>query len=544
MFRVLLILSTAMPVVCPPADGDEQTSYPVFGILQVDPDLSTRALRLQGEAAFEPVRQRTLIYSSDSAALRQVRDAKAREQFSAPVIVYMGGFTTNSGGATIVERSHRTGVGMIDLASLVRPVDAETTRIFVQNPRDREFPFVAGTAKVSDPDDTHQYAFWIRIDDEMMRVVDTNSESACLIVERGLESEAKPHAVGATVLTPVYLGKRGDEESVRHSNSWPGGPDYLRYAMDPASPAAQQFKANLIIAAMKTGYDGAWLDTFQTLPYNLCDPLGRRVTYYWDFRHGRRYDEASWVSAVQEMIRGMRRMVKAATGREPFLAANSVSGSYDRGGKQLFTAGDRPGLLDSYCFEDSYVRPRARRTAGRRLAASFEPIPVQRWRRSASFQRDAASDGLKALCMMGPAGYVAAYINPQLPNYERLVRFSWCSFLLTVDERRTTAFGLPLLITGRENGPGFLPLPQLFYLPIGDPTGSNDLSSMKVTGTDCYLRRFSGGIVVVNPEAAAEPQRVPLQADYVDPASNQFVNQVLLEGGDAVLLLQAKRHPQ
>jgi hypothetical protein len=290
---------------------------------------------------------------------------------------------------------------------------------------------------------------------------------------------------------------------------------------------------------MKSGYDGAWLDTFQPVPYNLCDALGQKIQYYWDFRTRRRYDFDSYTVALQEFLRGVRQKVKDAIGREPVIAANSVTGSYAQGGKKLFAAPDRPDLLDGgYCFEDSYITPKGTGRKGGKLQATFEPVKAEHWLRNVENEADAARDGLRALCMMGPAGYVAAYINPARENYDQLVRFSWCSFLLTVTKQRSTCFGLPLLITKQGGKAAFLPLSEMFYAPIGDPSDANEIGTLKLPAGPCYLRKFTAGLVVVNPSGPGDPVAVDIPSGYVDWQSKQPVGQVKLPPGDARLLLR------
>jgi hypothetical protein len=534
---MFLLLSTSTDM----ATADEMArkpSYPLFAILQVQPGSKKSSAALAGPEAFAPLCQYQMIYTSDGSPLRMIRDARKTIDCKVPVLVYMGGFTTNPGGATEIEKGYRAAVAMIDVTALAAAVDASASQVQVGIPQDGELPIQASTANLTDPRDNAKYCFWIRIDDELMKVLAVDTKSGVLRVQRGFESKAAAHAAGATVLAPVYLGNRQQLDAVRHTNSWPGGPDYLRYALDPQSEAAQRFKAELIVDLMKSGYDGAWLDTFQPVPYNLCDALGRKVPYYWDFHGQRRYDFDSYLAALQQFLGGVRQKIKESVGREPVLAANSISGSYAQGGKKLLAGPDRPALLDGgYCFEDSYISPRGSRGKRGMLQATFNPAKPDLWLRNVENQADAARDGLRALCMMGPAGYVAAYINPSLENYEQLLRFSWCSFLLTVTQQRTTQFGLPLLITERESKVEFLPLSEMFYAPIGDPLDANDIGKLKLPNSPCYLRKFTGALVVVNPSGLGNAAVVDIPSGYVDWQSKQPISQVSLPPGDACLLL-------
>jgi hypothetical protein len=291
--RLLVCLACcafAVATTAQAAEAPRQPAYPVFGILGVDPDLPGKAASLPEAADYQPIAQRQLIYSSDGAPLRAVRDAKRAIGASTPVLVYMGGFTTNPGGATEVEAKYRLAVAMIDATTLAAAIDAQSSSIRVVIPKDGELPITAATADRTSPNDKSKYCFWIRIDEELMKVKQADVKTGELVVERGFESTAAGHAAGAVVLTPVYLGNRRQLNAYRQSNAWPGARDPIRYALDPAAPAAQQFKADLITTLMQSGYDGAWLDTFQPLTFNLCDALGRKLDYPWDFRNHRRYD--------------------------------------------------------------------------------------------------------------------------------------------------------------------------------------------------------------------------------------------------------------
>ncbi|OPZ11041.1 MAG: hypothetical protein BWZ10_02253 [candidate division BRC1 bacterium ADurb.BinA364] len=455
----------------------------------------------------------------------------------------MGGYTTNQGGATQIDREYRRAVAMTDAATLAAPLDAVSTRVRIANSESGEFPFHASTADEADSGDNSKYCFWIRVGDERMKVVEADPQAGELTVVRGFESAAAAHEAGAMVFVPVYVGNRNDLNNPRHSNSWPGGPDYLRYALDPANSDTQRYKADLIAELMKTGYDGAWLDTFQVGTYNLCDPLGNRVAYYWDFRANQRYDLERMTAAIQDMLRGIRQLVKQSVGREPYLAANSVSGSYDRGGKNLMSDASRPNLLDGYCFEDSYLRPiLGRREPGARgrLNASFDVVPEARWLKNLTNQRDCARDGLTAYCMIGPAGYVAAYINDSLPNYDRLIRFSWCSFLLAVTKEKNIQFGLPLMIERQGKGVGFKPLPAICRAPIGEPLDDRDIEALRSEGLQTLIRPFSNGLVLARPGGEGAEERVEIEPGYIDWETGQPVRELTIAPGDAALLLRAE----
>ncbi len=514
-----------------------QPAYPIFGILEFDPDLPDK--QIPEGVDFSLIGSTRLIYSG-SGALSAIRDARRPLGGGPPVIVYMGGFTTNPGGATAIEKGYRRATAMVDVTVLAAAVDASSDELRVAVPADRELAIKASTADLTDPHDFKKFCFWIRVNDELMQVKAVDAATGVLQVMRGFESKPAAHATGAKVLTPVFVGNRNDLGALRHSNSWPGGPDYLRYALDPHSATAQDYKADVITELMKTGYDGAWLDTFQGYRlYNLCDALGRPVQHYYDFTSGRRYEPATYFAALQDYIRGVRERVRKSTGRNPLLVANNVAGSYEFGGKSLFRTPEHPDLLDGYCFEDSYIGIAGRegKRGGKVLMA---PVGPERWIRNLTNQSDAANSGLRAYNMIAMAGYVAAYLNPKMPDYDRLIRFGYGSFLLTVTKERTTVFGLPLLLTKVDGKTAFLPWPEMLFAPIGDPVDGTFDVKRKAPGGDYYQRRFTNGIVYVNPPGA-KPVDVAVPHGYVDWQDRRTVGSVHLVGGDAVLLIAVEK---
>lgn len=535
-FLIFLLAATFAPIFSASPEPARQPAYPLFGILERDPALANTQNDLTG-VDFSQIGSTQLIYSA-APELGAVRDARKLLGGGPAVIVYMGGFTTNHSGATAIEKGYRRATAMIDITTLSAALDEHSSEVRVVVPADHELPIQASTADLSDPKDSKKFCFWIRVGDELMQVKAVDATSGLLRVKRGFESKIASHAVGAAVLTPVYVGNRGDLGALRHSNSWPGGPDYLRYAVEPRSTAAQDYKASIIIELMKSGYDGAWLDTFQGYKlYNLCDGLGRPVHHYYDFATGRRYTQETYYAALRDYIRGLRARVRKATGRNPVLVANNVAGSYEFGGKSLFRTTEQPDLLDGYCFEDSYIGITNRVKRGG--AVSLGPLPANHWMRNLTNQSDAASSGLRAYNMIAMAGYVAANLNPRLPDYDRITRFGYGSFLLTVTKERTTAFGLPLLLTERQGKPAFLPWPEILFAPIGDPVDGTFDAKRTAAGGDYYERRFTNGIVYVNP-AGAKPAEVAVPAGFADWQTGRPVKTVHLATGDSVLLLRAK----
>jgi len=533
LFSAAFILASSM------AGAETAPTYALSGIVQGVP-ASTSPSNPELTRLADAAAATRLLYSTDSPNLRATLKARNDAGMTTPpVIVYMGGFTTNGDDVPRLERHHRDGIAMTPVANLATAIDESVTEFLVDNLLGRELAIKASTASVSDAKDPTRFCFWIRLDDEFVKVTAVDASSRRITVERGFAgTKAMPHQKGVPVLTPVYLGNRKQLDHARHTNSWPDGPDYLRYAVNPGQLSAAQFKADLVIRMMKAGYDGAWFDTFQPRPYNLCDALGRPVAYFWDFGTKRVYSIESYLAAIGTYVRNIRRIVLASTGRQPVLYANSASGTYAIGVKTLFNNATQHDLLDGYCFEDSYIRVEAKRAKSNGIAvkAAFVPITGEKWETNLINHADAASSGLSGICMAGPAGYLAAFLNAAQPDYEQLLRFSYGSYLLTVTAARSTSFGLPLLETDR----GAIAWPAMLFAPIGDPIQPNNITALKLADSPCYSREFEHGLVIVNPSSATAPAvRVP--QGYVDAITRQPVESVTLASADAALLLRQAR---
>lgn len=528
-----------------PAAPVEHPEYPLSAIVQADPT-GPGGERIPLADALRVTR---MGYTDDSRPLRAV--LKAREGDTPPVIVYMGGFTTNHGDILWVERDHRLCVAMVDIAKLGGDLEPGTTEFKLTEPRDGELAVVASTADGIDLQDRTKYCYWIRIGDELMKVTAVDTASGRVTVVRGFDgTKAVAHPAGAHVFGPVYLGNR-DRMTPRASSAWPGGTSRIRYAVNPKTPEAQAFKARQVAAAMREGYDGAWWDTFQPQPFNLCDALGRKIDFFWDFTAGKRYDFRTSLEALKAYTRAVRALVKQELGREPVLYGNSVSGTYARGSKELMNSATVHDLLDGYCFEDSYIDPIVGRAAPATRAGGdpvppatrFEIVGGDLWLRNVTGQADAANRGLHALCMVGAAGYIGAHFNPAQPNYDELLRYSYASYLLTVNAGRSTSFGLTLLVEQKAKGEqgGATPWPKLIFARIGNPVQPNDIPALKVKDTPCYAREFERGFVAVYPQKKGAEVEIPIPSGLVDAETGAPVTSLRLQPGQGAVLLKSSR---
>ena len=520
-------------------------AYPVTAIVQTD----LRENPVAGAPLAEVVAGARMAYFDDTPPLRLARDA--RPAGSPPVIVYMGGFTTNGADVLWLEKEYRRGIAMLQVAKLAHALDATAREFTLTDPRAGELAVVASTADSLDLDDRSRYVYWLRLDDELMKVTAVDTATGKVTVERGFDrSTPAAHAAGTAALGPVYLGNR-DRPSARFSDSWPGANNRIRYSVEPSSPEGQAYKARCVVEVMRAGFDGAWWDTFSPQPGNPCDALGRPVRgLTWNPVAGRQHDFASSLSALQDYIRNIRGLVRTQTGREPVLYANHVGGSYEQGSKILINNPTTHDMLDGYCFEDSFLVPKA--APPKKIAkkstdpvipgpppTSYEVVTNKAWLRSVNVLADAARTRRHVIAMVGAAGYLAGRFNSDLPDYARLLRYSYASYLLTVTAERATSFGLPLAIQSSEGrAPTATPWPALVLADLGDPADPNDIARLQLGDSPVYARHFTDGFVAVNPADSGEPVDVKIPTGLVSAETGQPVTSAKLAPGDGLVLVR------
>jgi hypothetical protein len=515
----------------------EHPVYPVMGIVGSDPRIENPSdITLDGPEAFAQCSHYQLLYSGRTNVLDIIKDGVNQYGLDTKVITYTGGFTVQRNDVALVDREYRNAVAMYPAATLAGALDEAGTSVQLNMGEDLEWPFHASTADISDGNNEKVFCFWIRINDEYMKVSDVDQKAKTLVVERGFEStKSAAHSTGTTVLVPMYLGGRETiGKAARHANAWPHGPDDgLRYALDPAAEGTARFKARFINEMMALGYHGAWWDTFEPRLFNLCDPLGRRRSMYWNFQTGSLYNRESFTEAMKKQIRNAREIVRNQAGREPVISANNLSTKYEAGSVLIRTP-EEPNLLDGYCFEDAFIRPRwTQKTAGE-WDFTFEAIDQKRWETQIRDLRTCAERGLQAYAMIGPAGYVMKYFHPGQPNRDNLERYAWASFLLTVTKERTTFFGMPLSVTQVGNAYGINPLKPYYFYPIGDPLENLELNQYRIDNQPVWMRRFENGIAIVS--RSEQTEVIELPADYRNPETGKMVTSVRLGAWDGIVL--------
>lgn len=523
---------------------EKVTSYPVMGLASIDPGVKDSPASYLDIINPEEIGYYKLAHGG---AIRIVRDIAKAHNYSIKPVVYTGGFTIQPEYVPMVEQKFRAAIAMSPLAKLSGNIDEKVTTIKLNMGEDPEWPFHASTAEVSSGKGDNKFCFWVRIGEEFLKVISTDSVRKTLTVLRGFDNTLhNVHKKGDIVFGPVYLGNRKTIGTKGRSQTWPVSGQGIRYALDPSIPLMHQFKADFVIEKIKEGYAGIWWDTFQAFTFNLCDPIGRggygtdgNSLLFWDFKNNCPYTHENLLEAMKSQMRGVRNITLQAIGINPYLTANSITGKYEFM-KSVIESGK---LLDGYCFENSFISQidEAKNVMSdqkkENLKFSFSAKSQTDWEQKVTDMIHSAREGRETYSMIGPAGFISGYFNPSLPNYERLERFGWSSFLLTVEKSRTTMFGSPITFTKNKKGEWqIVPLADYFFYHIGDPLESKTLKEYQYGEDLVWMRIFENGIVIVSRLAEGKQIEVKLPGTYKNPATRGKIEKIIMTGTDGIVL--------
>ena len=543
----LSVFAALIVILSCTAQEEKQTSYPLMGIASIDPRIDEGSPDASDIINPEELRHYMVFHGG---AVELAKDVAALQGFPLKSVVYTGGFTISSRHAPYVEEHFRSAMAMSPLARLSRDADRDASVLELDMGNDNEWPFHASTAGISSGRPGEGFCFWVRVGDELMKVVGTDPPTKTITVERGFEGTAPTmHETGDRVFGPVYVGNRRTlGRNARSSNTWPTSAEGIRYALDPGNPATHAYKAEFVIDKVKNGFSGIWWDTFQPSTYNLCDPIGRggygedgRSIMYWDFANDQPYTPETLREAMKRQVWGVRQITREAAGIDPYLVANNMGRKYGL----LHSMIEPDSLLDGFCFEDAFIHPEWESNSEggkldkRKLKFTFHPTSMEAWKEKMTQMSRAAREGKETYSMIGPAGYVLSRFNPSQSNFEQLRKFGWACFLLTVEASRTTMFGLPITFTTNSEGDWeILPLPDYFFWPIGDPAESGALDGYQVPSLPVWIRQFDKGIVLVSRLEEGKQAEIDLPGKYLDPVSGKKMNRVILTGTRGMILMK------
>jgi hypothetical protein len=395
-------------------------------------------------------------------------------------------------------------------------------------------PIYASAVKEGYSKNTREFLFFLRLDNELMRVDDWDRETGKLKVTRGFNGSTAVHHPNGTVLTsPLYCANGGTPQT---EPKYYGKPQkikkdqQLHYCKDKGAlnmPILEK-KAEEVVSIMRDGiFDGISMDAMSAkLPqFRMVNALGLKAVP-WNFEKGRPYSVYEWVEGHDRMCGVIQRYVLKKLGRWPVVVANGISrNGFEKGQgdggycKRLLL----PTKLKSRPLE-SYNSEVGLRTTGSAFADQLHLLQI-------AFQENLTpsmgfSGPSKALTQemyneelnySGAFLYMAYEPKPEGWDFKKdgtgpVIRSSYISPFFHLD----------------SVGPEWKPeggqtykigLPYVFYLPLGKPLESptpGDLEAIRYKDTNVFMRKYENGLVLINPTYNDTRKRLKGQEARID----------------------------
>jgi len=407
-----------------------------------------------------------------------------------------------------------------------------------------------------------KFATWIRMGNELMKIVSVSGTSypVTLHVERGFDGTiAAAYETGITVTAPLYTTEPN-----------PTGDNANLSYFEPVFGARKtDLLQNALNVASETNQDGIWIDILVGL-LGAKNMVGGNYTL-WNHAKEQIFSNQDIIDQTKDALDEMYKGFFSRMGYFPVIYGNNVLYS------SALTAGDRayvmvktnehPRGLDGFCHENSWGHMS---DDSGNIDNDGEPINTNdkfiimgtnghylEWYTGNSWLQNCkaiallAENNLPNQPMTINAGYKNQWFAADLSDETRydFNKFAYASYLLCVnvtpDSLISCRMGIsPQVVKTGINNVVFQPY---FYYPIGIPTQSFQSSSFtnyKVENQNIYARKFSNGIVLINPFSNDMNVAVPInqigEKDkmYIDPENqNEEVTLVKLKSRESKILL-------
>ncbi|MEL7450629.1 MAG: hypothetical protein AAFN78_15555, partial [Pseudomonadota bacterium] len=446
------------------------------------------------------------------------------------VLVYLNSSHTVSNEVdTAQAESNR--IDLINLyheAYLADPVSATDTQLRLRAADDeRGFGLVASTTPGEFSTSANDYVTYVRVGDELMRIEAVSANGETVTVSRGFQgTPAVPHASDAIVLAPVYTGPGFNQQT---TGSIPGNAQGVlpAYSLQVGTPAGGLFFARKVADLLATGADGAWLDICSPKFFNQLTAVGKHVTP-WNLESGHEFSYDERRLHQDRKLNSIQQFVLSSTGQWPVLLANNnANGKYfEEGGRGM-----------------DFVLPTPAKplpVEGVVLEAAFSEAPLgdyfneARWLRNLSTITHGGQNGLPVWPWIKSAYSDYRVDSPETEDFEY---FDYASALLGWELGSGAAISLPLFAEAQPTRR--LNLSQWLFFDLGEPVDRvpfDAIEALRVEGTRSYLRRWSKGVVVVNP-TDEDDASVALPGQYLVPGTRQKVASIALPAYSASILL-------
>lgn len=366
-----------------------------------------------------------------------------------------------------------TSITLSPVAAADRPTDTPATWPYVNSADadgagDSNDVFTTGYSQ-----STAEYVSWVRLDDEILRIVAAPSAGGSTVVltlRRGaLGTAPSAHPAGTRALVPTYVGAK---TTAAADSPLAGSPAVnkttkaLRYVVRFWEPAGYGWIARRITATFGTGlsgHDTVWLDVSGCKQYNLAAANAHPVLT-WDGGHATKMTDQRWGEYHAAKVAGLHQLLPGVR-----LVGNDL-GSGDEACRDSLMAGAYDGSVLEDWLKSTGTRP------------------------------------------IDWAGVMGQHFRIQQNNWPALYWIRWDRDIPTAEAPRYKRFSYGAFLLGwnpdadrpQYGGPwGFARPDELYSRDLGDPLDQPPTVEDTAAGGGLYARSFSHGLVVVNPDTAA-----------------------------------------
>jgi hypothetical protein len=474
------------------------------------------------------------------------------------VIRYQGGWSTSRNAA----ENSRMDLQYYRCGVLAQSITATDTVFAINMPPDnRGMGFLAS--------EEGNFVTWIRIDKELMKINAVSSQSQYPItvtVERGYDgTQTSLHTANSTVTAPLYTTPPN-----------PGGNNSgLSYFTNIWDYRTNILTNNAMGLANDHNYDGIWIDILVGW-LGATSMTGGNYTN-WDYRNNSALSSENIIRYTKDAVQEMYNRFYSRMGYFPVIYGNNVlfSTTYNPGsrGFVMEQTAEHEKVIDGFCHENTWGHmsdsPDNIDNDGEPVSFDGKVIIPGRQGRNLEWyvnqtwvERNVAVALLAQLELPNQpmtinAGFKNQWFAADLTEEVRYAfnKYSYASYLLCVnvspDSLISTRMGISVM--GVVNGQLDAKIDSFFYHQIGVPLEQHPASQFtryRVGNHNLYARRFSNGLVLVNP--FKNDMTVPVtiasitgnDSIYYNPDNNnQTMLTVQLKSTESLILLKSDSDP-
>jgi len=438
----------------------------------------------------------------------------------------------------------------------------ETTVSFRLDPFPGSKNVILKSSTTEDPvtKNSKDYVIWIRIGNEMMRVVQWSPKTGIVKVERNFDGiNLSGHRKGDVSCLPVYHVAPDNVDEY-------GDPSKISYHFDPASSARWDKIYSRMIQFINDGGDGIWIDILSDGCFTANDIEGKGLSMrmlngkpalhsYWNYVTDTFYLRDDFRQNNEKGVTYLHEKFSKEFGRPALIYGNNMQATKFEPGlggcKYYLTPTEiKPVPVNGMCIEDfmgGYTEMEWNRY--RKTKEFFTPEKAcynctkqyKNWILNLQMLANCSQNEMAAIPLIINAGMKTAQFEG-VPRHQRHEWELWAyaSYLIGVEKKNgvcLTKLGIPMFYS--ENGKRFVDIDPIYYLRIGEPVETFSpeyILNYRESGTEIFARNFSGGMVMVNPSDTE--YKLKLERPLYDPDSGEKISDLTMSPQSGKILLK------